>query len=198
MLLGQPSTSLHGRLWQVARSRPDAAAVCDDSRALTYAQLKQQALALASALNDAGVPPGGLVGLRLPRGVDIAVGIIGILAHGSAYVPIDPQYPNERQTYIEEDARLSTIVEWDDGDGAPAWFTPAGRPTRRRMSPKGPPTSSTPPGPQEIPRGDRRPPPGPGDARRGTSDHRPRPRRRVDALPLPSFDFSVWELWGPC
>jgi non-ribosomal peptide synthetase component F len=63
---------------------------------LTYLQLNLCAEALASRLRAAGVVPGSLVGLCVGRGVGFAIGVLGILKAGCAWVPLDPTHPKEQ------------------------------------------------------------------------------------------------------
>src|SRR5690606_25963953 len=51
-----------------------------------------------------------MVGLCLPRSVDMVVAMLGILKAGGAYVPLDPGYPAERLAFMMRDTALSTVV----------------------------------------------------------------------------------------
>ncbi|MEU0878094.1 non-ribosomal peptide synthase/polyketide synthase [Lentzea sp. NPDC005914] len=84
---------------QVVRT-PDRVAVGD----LTYAELNARANRLAHLLIAAGAGPERYVGLRLPRGTDLVVAILGVLKSGAAYLPIDQSYPQDRVARMIDDA----------------------------------------------------------------------------------------------
>lgn len=111
--------NLHGRFIEQARRTPDAVALVDGDRAVDYREVRDRALAVRDQLAAAGVEPGRLVGLRMPRCAEVAIGVLGILAHGCAYVPIDPGYPAERRRFIAEDARLGASVMFEPGMAEP-------------------------------------------------------------------------------
>ena len=85
------------------------AAVCD-GRQLTYAELERRANQLALHLRARGVVRGSTVGLLAPRGLDVYVGMLGILKAGAAYVPLDCEYPPDRVRYILDDCKASAVV----------------------------------------------------------------------------------------
>ncbi len=95
---------------QYAHTRPDATAVQSGEVQLSYLALDQQAERLASRLRAAGATPGGRVGLAVLRGADLAIGILGIQKTGSAYVPLDPEYPASHLEFVCRDAGLQLIV----------------------------------------------------------------------------------------
>ena len=96
---------------QVGRS-PDAIAVRDSDRQLTYQALNQQANQLAAILRQQGVGPERLVGICLRRSVDLVIALLGVLKAGGAYLPLDPALPRERLRFMLEDACVAvTIVE---------------------------------------------------------------------------------------
>jgi amino acid adenylation domain-containing protein len=90
---------------QVERT-PDAVALTCDERYLTYQQLNQRANQLAQRLQQLGVGPETLVGVYLPRCLDLIIAIFAVLKAGGAYIPLDPAYPSARQAYTLEDARV--------------------------------------------------------------------------------------------
>lgn len=77
---------------------------------VSYAELNQQAEALAAVLRGLGVGPDVLVGLCVERSVDLLVGLYGILKAGGAYLPIDPAYPADRIAFVLEDSRAPVLV----------------------------------------------------------------------------------------
>ncbi|MFE5581701.1 amino acid adenylation domain-containing protein [Kitasatospora sp. NPDC056531] len=79
-----------------AAKRPEAIAVRQGERRLTYAQLNARANQVAHHLRGAGVGPDVLVGVCANRSPELVVGLLGVLKAGGAYVPIDPDYPEQR------------------------------------------------------------------------------------------------------
>ncbi|WNG36167.1 amino acid adenylation domain-containing protein [Archangium violaceum] len=77
---------------QVERT-PDAEALVDGTRSLTYAELNARANQLAHSLRSLGVGPETPVGICSRRSADLVVGLLGILKAGGLYVPLDPAYP---------------------------------------------------------------------------------------------------------
>jgi len=94
---------------QVART-PDQVALVFEGEQLTYAELDLRANQLANHLSALGVGPDMLVGVYLPRSIEMVVGILAILKAGGAYVPIDPSYPGARIALVIEDSQLGFIL----------------------------------------------------------------------------------------
>ncbi|MCA1681957.1 MAG: AMP-binding protein, partial [Actinobacteria bacterium] len=94
---------------QVARS-PEAVAVATEEVSLSYAELNGRANRLAWLLMERGVGPERLVGLGLPRSVEIVVAQLAVLKSGGAYVPVDPELPAERIGFMLADARPVLVV----------------------------------------------------------------------------------------
>ncbi|MDT0269135.1 amino acid adenylation domain-containing protein, partial [Streptomyces sp. DSM 44915] len=88
---------------QVARSGDVVAVVCGEER-LSYAELGGRANRLARLLVGLGVGVESLVGVVLPRSVDVVVGLLAVLKAGGGYVPVDVEYPDERVGYVLGDA----------------------------------------------------------------------------------------------
>ena len=93
---------------------PDAPAVEFRGRTLTYAQLDHCATKLAAILRTYGVGPETLVGIQIPRGMDLVVAIYGVVKAGGAYVPIDPSYPQDRIRVLVEDSGAALVVSTSD------------------------------------------------------------------------------------
>ncbi|MEH2311073.1 MAG: amino acid adenylation domain-containing protein [Nostoc sp.] len=94
---------------QVGRT-PDAVAVEFGNQQLTYHQLNCYANQLAHYLKSLGVKADVLVGLCVERSLEMVVGLLGILKAGGAYLPLDPEYPTERLSFMLEDAQVSVLL----------------------------------------------------------------------------------------
>ena len=77
---------------------------------LTYSQLNDQSDCLAGLLMEKGVLAGDIVAIRLERSVEMIITILGILKAGSAYMPIDPDYPDERINYMLKDSSAKILI----------------------------------------------------------------------------------------
>ena len=94
---------------QVART-PDAVAVRFEDQHLTYTQLNQRANQVAHYLRDQGMKPGSFVGVCMERSLEMVISLYAILKAGAAYVPLDPEYPSQRLTYMIEDAKPPLLL----------------------------------------------------------------------------------------
>ncbi len=99
---------------QVFESRvrlyPQAVAVQYKDCLLSYEALNDRANQLAHYLLNQGIGRDSLVGILLPRNVNLVVSVLGVLKAGAAYVPIDPEYPQQRLQYLIEDAELAELL----------------------------------------------------------------------------------------
>ncbi|MFI6805221.1 amino acid adenylation domain-containing protein, partial [Streptomyces luteogriseus] len=89
-----------------ASARPDAVAVVDEHRSLTYRQAAELASQLAHHLLARGLGSEQVVGISLSRSADMVVGLLAVLQAGCAFVPLDPQWPASRRAVVIEDARV--------------------------------------------------------------------------------------------
>jgi natural product biosynthesis luciferase-like monooxygenase protein len=94
---------------QAART-PHAPALSFGSRTLTYAELAAATDRMATTLRQAGVQPGDRVGIALPRGIDMVVGVLATLDCGAAYVPLDPTYPEDRLEFMVDDSGIKALL----------------------------------------------------------------------------------------
>ncbi|MFP3939248.1 MAG: amino acid adenylation domain-containing protein [Thermoanaerobaculia bacterium] len=97
----------------VARRRPEAVALHQGDRWWTYGELHRRAARAAARLAAEGVGPEVLVGLAAERSPEQVAGLLGILAAGGAYLPLDATYPPERLTFMLEDARAPVLLASD-------------------------------------------------------------------------------------
>ncbi|MFZ1164749.1 amino acid adenylation domain-containing protein [Mycobacterium sp.] len=92
--------TLHEGFFRRAELQPDAPAVFASSGGLTYAQLREQALTLASALRANGIRDGDTVAVMGPKTAEQVPALLGILAAGGIYLPISVDQPRDRAERI--------------------------------------------------------------------------------------------------
>lgn len=198
---------VHELFRKVAAGQPDAPALSDPDRTLTYGELDARSDAVADALRTHGVIPGSRVGVCLDRDADLVIALLGVLKAGAAYVPMDVTYPAQRlaHTVTDSGARvvLSCAADFPAVDGVTVLH------------------------PSEVSHADGEPITDPGVSAddiayviyTSGSTGRPKgvavPHRNVGALLAATttdlglgpadtwalfhssaFDFSVWEIWG--
>ncbi|MBN3876527.1 amino acid adenylation domain-containing protein [Nostoc sp.] len=101
---------IHQLFEEQSLSTPDAIAVVFENQQLTYQQLNCCANHLAHYLQSLGIKPDTLVGICVERSIEMVVGLLGSLKAGGAYLPLDPEYPNERLAFMLEDAQVSILL----------------------------------------------------------------------------------------
>ncbi|SCE36235.1 non-ribosomal peptide synthase domain TIGR01720/amino acid adenylation domain-containing protein [Streptomyces sp. DvalAA-19] len=89
-----------------ARARPDAVAITDEHRTLTYREVDEKSAQLAHHLIERGLTPEQVVGISLGRSADMVIGLLAVLRAGCAFVPLDPQWPAARRAVVIEDAHV--------------------------------------------------------------------------------------------
>ncbi|WP_442938107.1 amino acid adenylation domain-containing protein [Nostoc sp.] len=102
--------SIHQLFEEQVERTPDAIAVVFENQQLTYNQLNAKANQLAHYLRSLGVGADVLVGICVERSLEMVIGLLGILKAGGAYVPLDTNYPQERLSFMLEDAAVSILL----------------------------------------------------------------------------------------
>ncbi|WP_442815404.1 amino acid adenylation domain-containing protein [Streptomyces sp. NBC_01324] len=90
--------------------RPDAVAVVDRDRSVTYAQLDDRARRIAGLLAAHGVGAESVVGVAVPRSVDMIATVLAAMQLGAAFLPLDLIHPGDRLGYMIEDSGAALIV----------------------------------------------------------------------------------------
>ncbi len=101
---------IHELFEEQAARTPDNIAVVYEGEHITYSQLNQSANQLAHYLQKLGVKQEVLVPICMERSLEMMIGVLGILKAGGAYLPVDPTYPEERLTFILEDAQSPLLL----------------------------------------------------------------------------------------
>lgn len=89
------------------------ALICDDVQ-VNYQELNQEANRLARLLIEKGIGPEQFVALALPRSPEKVASMLGVLKTGAAYLPLDPEFPADRISYMLEDAKPSCIITTEE------------------------------------------------------------------------------------
>jgi amino acid adenylation domain-containing protein len=105
-----PAELLHRLVAQHAVATPDAIAARYRDWSLTYGQLVRRSNRVARALVARGAGAEARIAVCVEPGFDILIALLGILASGAVYVPIDPTYPAARIRAILDDTRPTVIV----------------------------------------------------------------------------------------
>jgi non-ribosomal peptide synthetase component F len=95
---------------QQVNQSPNSTSVVYENQSLSFQELDEKSNQLANYLIELGVKPDSLVAICMERSLEMMVGILGILKANAAYVPIDPDYPQQRIDYMLEDCKASIIL----------------------------------------------------------------------------------------
>jgi amino acid adenylation domain-containing protein len=106
----EDSLPLHRLFERQAALTPDATAVVSGAGRLSYRQLDARANQLARHLRSLGLGSDQLVGICLPRSLDLVVSLLAVLKAGGAYLPLDPEYPRERLSFMLADSGSRLVV----------------------------------------------------------------------------------------
>lgn len=111
-----PAGSLHGRVMAQATRTPDAMAVIDARRRLTYRQLACRAAAVAEELRRRGLAPEERVAIVMHKGVEQVAAVLGVLLAGGAYLPLDAAQPRLRRDRVLRGAGVRQVLlqSWND------------------------------------------------------------------------------------
>ncbi|KUL63367.1 non-ribosomal peptide synthetase [Streptomyces sp. NRRL S-1521] len=112
-----PESTLPALFAQQAARTPDAVALIDGERELTYAETDRAANRLAHRLLRDGVGPERVVALALPRSAAAVVAQLAVAKAGGAFLPVDPDYPPQRREFMLADAGAELILD----DPAQVW-----------------------------------------------------------------------------
>ncbi|MGK5545509.1 amino acid adenylation domain-containing protein [Streptomyces sp. URMC 127] len=116
-----PPLSLPELLQAQAARTPGRPAVISGDSVLSYAELNVRANRLARELVRRGIGPERVVALFLPRSAELVVALLAVLKAGAAYLPLDPQHPAERLSFVLEDAQATLLLTTTAvADGVPA------------------------------------------------------------------------------
>lgn len=94
---------------QVQKTPDDLALVYGDS-SMTYYELNEKSNQIARVLREQGAKRNSFVGLIVERSMDMITAILGTLKSGSAYIPIDPEMPQERIDFIIKDSKINILL----------------------------------------------------------------------------------------
>ncbi|WP_051472173.1 non-ribosomal peptide synthetase [Patulibacter minatonensis] len=117
--LHAPDRPVDERTWtrafeaRVAETPDAVAVVCEDDER-TYAELDARANRVARALRARGVGTEDVVGVALPRSVEMVVGLLGVLKAGAAYLPLDLDHPAERLASMLERSGARMVLTTDE------------------------------------------------------------------------------------
>ena len=98
---------------QRVREHPDNISVVDRTSQLTYKELDELSDRVAAWLLAKGVNAGDFVAIKMGRVKEFVVAVLGINKTGAAYVPVDPEYPQDRIEYMLEDSEAKVVIDED-------------------------------------------------------------------------------------
>ena len=109
--LSDPAAATLPRLLATQTERtPEATALLDHDRQLSYAELDRRARRLAARLRARGVGAETTVALLAERSLEMVVALVAILKAGGAYLPLDPDYPAKRLALMVEDSAAALVL----------------------------------------------------------------------------------------
>ncbi|HET8891758.1 MAG TPA: amino acid adenylation domain-containing protein, partial [Candidatus Angelobacter sp.] len=101
---------IHDLFVRQALMNPGKTAIVFGKQELSYQELYDKSRDLALYLQSTGVKSESVVGLCIERSVDMIVGLLGILQAGGAYMPLDPDYPEDRLAYMLQESRAAFVL----------------------------------------------------------------------------------------
>jgi amino acid adenylation domain-containing protein len=118
----RPSFSLTQRFAEHAAASPDALAVQSGAEKITYSELDLRSNRLAEHLRASsdqklGAGPDSLIGILLERSIDSVVSSLAVLKAGAAYLPLDPETPADRLSFMLRDSGIAAVITNEELSG---------------------------------------------------------------------------------
>ena len=123
---GPTAGSLPELLLAAAAERPDEVAVTADGDQLSFRELVSQSRRVAGCLRARGLTAEEPVGMFVQPSSDLVVGTWGVLFAGGCYLPLSPEYPEERLRYMISDSGIRIVLTQPELAGRLAELSPAG------------------------------------------------------------------------
>ncbi len=115
------ASCVHELLEAQALQTPEADAVVWNGGRLSYAELNARANRLAHHLRRIGVAAGDFIPVVMARSVEMLVAQLAVLKSGCAYVPIDPEFPADRQAFMIQDCQARQVIVAQDSAAGRDW-----------------------------------------------------------------------------
>ena len=93
-----------------AKENPNKIAIICNDKKITYEQLNEKANILANKMKKNGIKQDNVIGLMQHRSIEMIISILAILKCGAAYLPIDPEYPEDRIMYMLQNSESKTVL----------------------------------------------------------------------------------------
>ena len=104
------SLTIQGAFHRKAEEMSDRVALICRDESISYSELDRRSNEFALRLAEKRVGANVLVGVHVPRSIDLLVATLGVLKAGGAYVPLDPSFPGERLNYMVDDSEMKVVV----------------------------------------------------------------------------------------
>jgi long-chain acyl-CoA synthetase len=105
-----PASNLAALVTAAAHARPDAEALVDERRRLTWAQLERECAAVGRGLGTLGVVAGHRVAILLPNRAEFVTTYLGALGSGLVAVPLNPASATGEIVRVLADAQAQVVV----------------------------------------------------------------------------------------
>ncbi|UHH06863.1 surfactin non-ribosomal peptide synthetase SrfAA [Bacillus subtilis] len=103
--------TVHQLFEETVQRHKDRPAVTYNGQSWTYGELNAKANRLARILMDCGISPDDRVGVLTKPSLEMSAAVLGVLKAGAAFVPIDPDYPDQRIEYILQDSGAKLLLK---------------------------------------------------------------------------------------
>ncbi len=102
---------------KVAAAYPEHAALADNGRIVSYAELRDHAAGIGEWLTAQGAGPETPVALCMEKSAEYVIALLGVWHAGAAFVPLPPSLPQERRDYIIAEAGIRHVITAEDTKG---------------------------------------------------------------------------------
>ena len=89
---------------------PNNIAIVFEKQNITYKELNERANQVANYLRNKGIKQNDIIGIMLPRSLELLISILGVLKSGACYIPIDPTYPEKRIQYMLDNSEAKLLI----------------------------------------------------------------------------------------
>lgn len=112
-IAGSDLVHVHTQMLRRAQAMPEATAIVDGARRVSYGTLVARGHAIRAGLS-AGAQKSGIVAILMPRTVDLFAAMFAVLSAGRTFMPIDPTFPDDRIAYLLNDAAVDCVLTTAD------------------------------------------------------------------------------------